>query len=515
MALTQASKRQSVFLCWDLPLLGLESIADYDANLASALTEKERLLCSNAKAEQQAVQAGVSIATALSLCADLRLVPRAPQREKALLQRLCLWAWEFTPHLSYYPESKAGESQTGHYHLLLDISSCLRLFGGIRAIIDSMSEGFKELAVTAYPALADTPEAARLIARSQADQSQLLKANGELDLTALKSLLAQQSIQDLSISPAQKQKLRSTGIERLAQLQPLPASAIARRFGIELGCYLQQLLGLRPDPRPVFEPPATFRQSLEFLMPVKQQQGLQSAIESLCRSLSRFLQARQLQTQLLRWQCRLEDRSEAVFEVQLSSPANDLERFLSLTHLRMENLNLRDGVISIGLSADQVSQTKQAVLSLFSKQATLSPEALIERLETRLGDNSVKGLKELDQHLPERAWQWVDLKQKSTSGPIPTKDKPTKDKPTKDKPAKDKLRPLYLLPHPIRISKQKDQPYWQGALTLLSATERIEGQWWQSPVSRDYFIARAQQGQMCWLYRERGNGQWFLHGLFA
>lgn len=500
MALKQHKLRQSVFLCWDLPLLGLESIADYDASIASALTEKEQLLCSNEKAQQQAVQAGISIATALSLCADLRLVPRAPQREKALLQRLSVWAWEFTPHLSHYPESQAGQSQAGHYHLLLDISSCLRLFGGIRAIIDSMSEGFKELRVTAYPALADTPEAARLMARTQADQSALLKADGALDLAALKSLLAQQSIQDLSISPAQKQKLRSTGIETLAQLQALPASAIARRFGIELGCYLQQLLGLRPDPRPLFEPPATFRQSLEFLMPVKQQQGLQSAIESLCRSLSRFLQARQLQTQLLRWQCRLDNQSDTVFEVQLSSPANDLERFLSLTRLRMEGLNVGDGVITISLTAAQVSQTKQAALSLFNQQAALSPEALIERLETRLGDDSVKGIKELDQHVPERAWQWVDLKQKTVSGPLPDK---------------DKLRPLYVLPHPIRISMQKDQPYWQGALTLLSATERIEGQWWQNPVARDYFIARAQRGQMCWLYRERGNGQWFLHGLFA
>lgn len=495
MALNQTHKRQTVYLCWDMPLLGLESIADYTPQAASALTDKGTLLCSNDAARQHSVEAGISISTALSLCPELCLIPRLPQREKALLQRLCLWAWEFTPHLSYYPESQAG-----HYHLLLDISSCLRLFGGISAIIDSMREGFRELGVSARPALADTPEAARLLARTKADQSDLLNPEGDIHQQSLTSQIARQRIEDLSISPAQKQKLLSTGIEHLAQLQSLPGSAINRRFGMDLGSYLQRLLGLRPDPRPLFEPPATFRQSLEFLAPVKQKQGLQKAIESLCQSLSRFLQARQLQTQLLRWQCRLDDQSDAVFEVQLSTPANDLKRFLSLTQLRLESLSLREGVVAISLSAGQVSQARQAVLSLFNQQATLSAEALIERLETRLGDNSVKGITELDQHLPERAWQWVDLKQKSTAA---------------GSAAAKKLRPLWLLPHPIRISSQKDQPYWRGNLTLLSATERIEGQWWQSPVSRDYFIARASQGQVCWLYRERGKGQWFLHGLFA
>ena len=68
MALTQKQKRQTVNLCWDLPLLGLESIADYEPDTASALTEKETILCSNQPARQHAIEAGVSIPTVLSLC---------------------------------------------------------------------------------------------------------------------------------------------------------------------------------------------------------------------------------------------------------------------------------------------------------------------------------------------------------------------------------------------------------------------------------------------------------------
>ena len=49
----------------------------------------------------------------------------------------------------------------------------------------------------------------------------------------------------------------------------------------------------------------------------------------------------------------------------------------------------------------------------------------------------------------------------------------------------------------------------------MGGPERIEDLWWQQPVSRDYYIARGRGGQYYWLFHDRRQRCWYLHGLFA
>ena len=45
---------------------------------------------------------------------------------------------------------------------------------------------------------------------------------------------------------------------------------------------------------------------------------------------------------------------------------------------------------------------------------------------------------------------------------------------------------------------------------------RIGNHWWeQTYTARDYYVARAEDGRLCWIFRELSSGQWFAHGLFA
>lgn len=60
------------------------------------------------------------------------------------------------------------------------------------------------------------------------------------------------------------------------------------------------------------------------------------------------------------------------------------------------------------------------------------------------------------------------------------------------------------------------QPCLAGnPLVLESGPERIEGDWWRTPASRDYYQARSSHGRRCWVYWDRRSGAWFLHGLFG
>ena len=76
-------------------------------------------------------------------------------------------------------------------------------------------------------------------------------------------------------------------------------------------------------------------------------------------------------------------------------------------------------------------------------------------------------------------------------------------------------RPRWLLAEPEPVQIHHQQLYWQGPLELLRGPERIEGNWWQQAICRDYFIARHDSGALYWLYQDRLNKRWFIHGLFA
>ena len=78
-------------------------------------------------------------------------------------------------------------------------------------------------------------------------------------------------------------------------------------------------------------------------------------------------------------------------------------------------------------------------------------------------------------------------------------------------------RPLWLLEPPCLLEEVTGVPHERehGALELLIGPERLEAGWWDGEdVARDYFIARARNAALFWVYRHSG-GAWYLHGLFA
>jgi protein ImuB len=67
-------------------------------------------------------------------------------------------------------------------------------------------------------------------------------------------------------------------------------------------------------------------------------------------------------------------------------------------------------------------------------------------------------------------------------------------------------RPLWLLePTPVTELPQ-----------LLGTPERIEAGWWEGKdSSRDYYLARTEEGARWWLYRDASTNRWYLQGLWA
>ena len=76
-------------------------------------------------------------------------------------------------------------------------------------------------------------------------------------------------------------------------------------------------------------------------------------------------------------------------------------------------------------------------------------------------------------------------------------------------------RPFWLMPQPEELRQHGKNLYWNGALSMVCGPERIEDNWWQEPVSRDYYIAADKGGQRYWVFRDRLTQQWYVHGVFV
>src|SRR5947207_3376981 len=125
-------------------------------------------------------------------------------------------------------------------------------------------------------------------------------------------------------------------------------------------------------------------------------------------------------------------------------------------------------------------------------------EHLVERLRARLGTEAVCGIASRAEHRPERAGVIADAGQKRLQLDFGE-------------------RPFWLLESPRPLAEIGAVPHHDGPLELLVGPERIESGWWDGDdVARDYFVARMQNEALVWIYREwRGEGGWYLHGVFA
>ena len=79
----------------------------------------------------------------------------------------------------------------------------------------------------------------------------------------------------------------------------------------------------------------------------------------------------------------------------------------------------------------------------------------------------------------------------------------------------------------FRVSVEKGRFSWRGdqhRVAYAEGPERLAYPWWRHPEgegpTRDYYRVEDEEGRRFWLFRhglyeERGNPDWYIHGLFA
>lgn len=501
-----------------LPQLSLESFA---ATLDPAwhgrplaLIEAHRVTQVDARAAALGVQPGAKRATALALAPDIVLGEADAARDAQALQTAGHAALAFTPMVCLEASDGTGAPAPV---VLLEVQSSLRCFGGFRRLLPQLQQALQPLGHHSRIASAPTALGAALLARWRDD---LVHGAHSSDVAALRRLLDEAPVWLLGPGREHWEALQGMGLRQLSDLRHLPRAGLARRFGPGLLADLDRARGDAPDPREPIVLPPEFEQRIELFTRADNAEQLMAGARVLIARLLAWVRARHARvaafTLRMHHEARRGDAAGcSELTIGLAEPSTDAAHLQALLAERLARMPLAAPALELSLRCDALAPSSPPNAELFATRGSEREglTRLIERLQARLGADGVQRLVLLADHRPERAMAWRSAEAAAA--------RPATLVPAQ---AAAPTRPLWLLTEPQPLPEQASRPWLDGApLQLLAGPERIESGWWDGALAaRDYFIARAGDGALVWIFRARlplaataeGSG-WFLQGRFA
>jgi len=489
---------------------------DASAEKAIVITEKQRVIFLNQSAHAAGVRYGVDVTTA-QLLSNCETHTRDKQKEVAALNELSAQLYQFTPHIeTYYCQ------HLPHAGLLLEISSCLKLFSGVRALLAQIITYLQTTPYRCEYGFAHTAKGAWLLSFQPIELSDNTVGNitgnetKEFFCERLKNL----PIHLLHDFPTVIDALKKTGFKTLGditrQIDVQKISAIKKRFGLQFTQTICDIFAIEQDlqqgslfakPLTTYKPVEFFSENIQFDYPISLSDQLHYPIENLLQNLSQYLRKRQLACQHIEWTFSDIYHNQFLLSVHCDSAESHWQLLYDLTLIQLDNRELPFAVDSLTLTCRDASLVQNQSHTLAfdhsrkSRAGARSFAITMAKLKARLGDAAIFKLSYRDALLPETSHATLSLNQ-TCNQHLPDIHKKA-------------LRPTWLLPAPVNIEQRKQGLYWQGPLTLLAGPERIRGTWWETPTARDYFVAQRHDNVRLWVFLDLHKKTWHVHGIFG
>ena len=433
------------------------------------------------------------------------------------------WGWRalaFTPRVAAVEEA-----------LLLEASASVRMFGGREALLDQLFRHQVPLAPAAWmcgPTALVALALLRLYRRG---------------LTVPAPLPGALPIDTLSAAAEHEAALARIGCRTWADLRALPRGGVARRFGAGLLDALDAAWGERPERYRWLALPEVFDVNLELPELATTAPELMWTAQRLLAQLMTWLQARHhgVLAFELEWTLdlkRLDGKrlpSHQQLVVRTAEPSQDGTHLRRLVGEQLARTPLAAPVNRLRLRTLATEPRPEASRSFLPEDHPQGEKLhqLVERLSARLGEQNVVVPVPQADHRPERMQRWIPAKDAkngrvpslATSAATPAITSPISS--AMSSADQDALYPPWLLPQPLRLVLQNNQPQYEGPLRLLTRMQRVETGWWEAggAVVRDYCVAASDKAGLLWIYREQQvlqpggaavrDVRWFLQGLYA
>ena len=371
------------------------------------------------------------------------------------------------------------------------------------------------LKLTVLTAIADTPDAARALARFGGDNVRAL------------------SIAALDVEEETRQALRRAGFRTIGELAKLPAAPLAARFGGALINLLDRLLGREDRHITPHRTPDPITAELRFPEPIGRTDDVLDGIEMLVGQASIELRERGEGGRTFAVRLHRSDGHIARLVVETDAPTRDPVLVIRLLRERIDSLA---DPLDPGFGYDSIDLAVLRAEALAERQESLEAESgistdigpLLDRLAVRYGPDHVLRFAAGDSHIPERCGLLRSISGTSVGASWPPAE-----------PGEPPLRPLMLFDPPQRVEVLAAVPdgpprrfRWRGKTYLVThheGPERIAPEWWRRrgghsdnpALSRDYYRIEEEGGHRFWLFRhglyqrETRTPDWYIHGLFA
>jgi len=448
---------------------------------------------------------GMALAHARALVSDLDIGAAEPEGDRGWLDRLAVHA------VRHWTPTAAAAGEDG---LWLDLTGTAHLFGGEERFARRLVRFLRRLGFSARLAIAGTPGAAHALARFGRDDVMILPPGHESEALAALPLAA------LRLEPQALAAAARFGIERIADLYPMPRGPLARRLGRSAVERLDQARGIAHEPivgvAPVDMP--TARRSLA--EPIATAEAIERVLGDLLADLADQLEKAGLGARALVLCCDRLDKGEQRLAVGTARATRDTKHLLRLFRLRIDRIEPGLGIEAMTISAPQVEplapEMVEAALGIGDRARDLAP--IVDQLVGRAGEAALFRLGAVESDVPERAVRRVPPLESPSGWPCWSR------------PSRLFVRPealhgvVALLPdHPPRRFRWRGQAY---RVVAGDGPERIHGEWWRRAgelwAVRDYFKVETDSGERFWIFR-RGDGvedgtgdlSWYMHGVFG
>ena len=446
----------------------------------------------------------------------------------ALSWTIAHWALQYTPHVCWQAAcAQPLLSAQAFPHVLMEVSACLRLWGGLDAMRQRLDTQNVGVAAHAWGPTASVAQARLWLGDGRREPVVL----DDLPLTAL------------AAAHPHLKTLHPMGCTCWGHLAALPRGGITRRFGRELLAALDQAYGRQPSIHTWLQPAEQFAVQHELHAQVELAEGLLQVASYQLQLLQAWLRSRHWGVLQLKFVWLLDIRRHAPKQGELlletAQPTQDMAHVQRLLTEQLARTELPAPAHSLALHCLRAEPLPHTSISLLPQEqrSGMPLHQFLERVASKLGQMAVRRPIQREDHRPEAAQAWIQALPSGASVEATRSIGGSAHKGSQQsKPglASDALRPAWLLKQALPLLVRHDKPYYQGPLTLMHGPERIEvcelvdaatlantepelDTTRVGAVVRDYFVAWSGHAGLLWIYRERACAEpgWFLHGIFA
>nr|WP_292769532.1 DNA polymerase Y family protein [Mesorhizobium sp.] len=501
----------------------------------------QRIAAMDEEAARLRLKPGMGIADARAMHPGIEVIAEDAEADRRLLEALADWCDRYTPLVAL----------DGVEGLFLDVTGCVHLFGGEKAMLAGMLERFSEQGFRVRAGLASTPGAAWAAARFSATGT-ILQEGDE------RSFLENLPLAALRIEARTISGLESVGLRAIGMILTAPRAPLARRFGSLLLLRLDQALGEIEESISPRLPVAALSVERHLAEPIGLVEDIERLLLLLSGSLRRDLERRGEGARVFELLLFRVDGAVSRISVGSSLPLREAGPVGRLFHERLAALGTTlepgYGFDLVRLSAFETARLDMPQADLAGAGSTQGEDIVLfaDRVRARLGTASVLQPHLAQSHVPERASLLVLF-----DGGAGPRQPPTVHNPERP------LR-LFARPEPIEVplTEVPEGPprnfRWRRSVHRVARAEgpeRISPEWWLTSVpdveadetemdkdereakreaaqkeavaietarmTRDYFRVEDSEGHRFWLYREGLYGRqevvprWYLQGVSA